>query len=144
MGAHAGYPLIIYNLVSLKSQFQFITAEKFQGVIKELSNYEIYPNSENEHLPDHIQLAAKLSCNQAKMNKVLKDLLNNIIDGLYDHPLAIMDKVHILHISPFIEPEDKNKDWVQHQWERAISIPVVLPETPRIGDSVEIPFVRTS
>jgi hypothetical protein len=51
MGAHASYPLIIFNLVSLKTQFQFFSEEKFQGVIKELLNYEIYPNSENEHLP---------------------------------------------------------------------------------------------
>jgi hypothetical protein len=144
MGAHASYPLIIENLVSLKSQLQFITDEKFQGVIRELSGYEIYPNSDNEHLPDHIQLATKMNLNQAKMNKILKDLLNKIISGLYDHPLIIKHKVHILHISPFIEPEDKNKDWVKHEWERAISIPVVLPVTPRIGDSVEIPFARTS
>jgi hypothetical protein len=39
MGAHASYPLIIYNLVSLKNQFQFISDEKFQAVIKELSDY---------------------------------------------------------------------------------------------------------
>ncbi len=146
MGAHASYPLIIYNLVSMKSQFQFITADKFQGVIKELSNYEIYPNSENDHLPDHTHFAEKLNCNQLKMNKILKDLLNNIIDGLYDHPLAIKDKVHILHISPYIEEDDKdkNKDWVRKQWEKSISIPIVLPVTPRIGEYVEIPFMRTS
>jgi hypothetical protein len=49
------------------------------------------------------------------MNKILKDLLHSIIDGLYGHPLAIKAKVHILHISPYIEQEDKdkNKDWVQ-------------------------------
>lgn len=41
MGSHASYPLIIENLVSLKSQFQFITEEKFQGVLKELSEYEV-------------------------------------------------------------------------------------------------------
>lgn len=47
MGAHASYPLIIYNLVSLKSQFRFITAEKFQGLIKELLNYEIFSNQKD-------------------------------------------------------------------------------------------------
>jgi hypothetical protein len=52
MGAHVSYPLVIYHLVSLKSQFHFITDKKFQGVIKELSNFEIYPNSDNNHLPD--------------------------------------------------------------------------------------------
>lgn len=144
MGAHTSYPLVIYHLVSLKSQFQFITVEKFQGVIKDLSNYEIYPNSENEHLPDHIQLAEKLNCNQLKMNKILKDLLNNLINSLNDHPLTIKDKVHFLHVSPYIEPEEKNKDWIQKAWEKSISIPVILPVTPRIGEYVEIPFIRTS
>ena len=144
MGSHTSYPLVIYHLVSMKSQFQFITVEKFQGVVKELSNYEIYPNSENEHLPDHIQLAEKLNCNQLKMNKILKDLLNNLINSLNDHPLTIKDKVHFLHVSPYIEPEEKNKDWIQKAWEKSISIPVILPVTPRIGEYVEIPFIRTS
>ena len=75
MGAHASYHLIIYNLVSLKSHFQFITDEKFQGVIEELSTFEIFPNSENDHLPDHTQLAEKMNYSQTKMNKILKDLL---------------------------------------------------------------------
>ncbi len=144
MGAHASYPLIIYNLVSLKSQFQFFSEERFKGVIKELSNYEIYPNSENEHLPDHIQLAEKLNCNQLKMNKILKDLHIKIIKDLYDHPLNIRDLVHILHVAPYIEPEEKNKEWIQNQWERAMTIPAVLPVTPQIGDYIEIPFIRTS
>lgn len=144
MGAHASYTLIIYNLVSLKSHFHLIATEKFQGVIKELSNYEIYPNSENDHLPDHTQLAEKLNCNQLKMNKILKDLLHNIINDLNDHPLIIENTVHILHVSPYIDPDEKNKDWINKQWEKAISIPVVLPVTPRIGDYVEIPFIKTS
>jgi predicted transcriptional regulator len=113
MAAHASYTLIIYNLVSLKSQFRFITAEKFQGVIKELSNYDIQFNSDNDHLPDPIQLASKLKCDQTKLKKILKDLHNKIIEALNEHPLIIKDVVHILHVSPFIEPEEKNKDWVQ-------------------------------
>jgi hypothetical protein len=145
MGAHASYPLVIYHLVSLKSHFHLITIEKFQGVIKELSNYEIYPNSDNDHLPDHTQLADKLKCNQLKMNKILKDLHDNIIKGFNDHPLIIKDLVHILHVSPYIDQEDKkNKEWVHKEWERAISIPVVLPVTPKIGEYVEIPFMKTS
>ena len=144
MGAHVSYPLVIYHLVSLKSHFYLITAEKFQGVIKELSNYEIYPNSENDHLPDHTHLAEKLNCNQLKMNKILKDLLHNIINDLNDHLLIIENTVHILHVSPCIDPDEKNKDWIHKQWEKSISIPVVLPATPRIGEYVEIPFLRTS
>ena len=142
MGAHACYPMIIENLVSLKSQFQFITDEKFQSVIKELSEFEIYPNSDNDNLPDHTLLAKKLNLNQAKMNKILKDLLIKIIDDLYDHPLIVKDKVHLLHITPYIEPEDRKKDWVQSEWAKSISIPVVLPVTPKIGDYVEIPFTK--
>ena len=144
MGTHISYDLVIYHLVSLKSQFHLITAEKFQGVIKELSNYEIYYNSDNDHLPEHTQLADKLNCNQIKMNKILRDLLNNLINSLNDYPLKIKDIVHILHVSPHIEPEDQNKDWVRNRWERSITIPVVLPVTPRIGDYIEIPLMKTS
>jgi len=144
MGTHVSYSLVIYHLVSLKSHFHLITNEKFQGVIKELSNYEIYPNSDNDHLPDHTQLADKLNCKQLKMNKILKDLLNNLINCLNDHPLVITKTVHILHVSPYIDPDEKNKDWIHKQWEKAISIPVVLPVIPRIGDYVEIPLVKTS
>jgi hypothetical protein len=113
---------------------------------KELSNYEIYPNSDDDHLPDHTQLAEKLNCNQLKMNKILKDLLDNIIKVFNDHPLIIKDIVHLLYVYPYIDQEDtkKNKDWVQKEREWAISIPVVLPVTPNIGDYVEIPFMRTS
>jgi hypothetical protein len=110
----------------LKSHFQFITADKFQGVIKELSDYEIYPNSENDHLPDHAQLSKKLNYNQLKMNKILKDLLNNLIKDLNDHPLIIKNFVHILHVTPYLDPDEKNKDWINKQWEKAKSIPVVL------------------
>lgn len=144
MGSHASYPLIIENLVSMKSQFQCIAEEKFQSLMKELSEYEVYINSDNEHLPDHIQLASKLNLNQARMNKLLRELLDKIFNGLYDHPLIIKDKVHILHIWPSIEPEDENKEWAKLQWKRAITIPFVLPETPRIGENVEIPLVRIS
>lgn len=145
MGAHTSYPLVIDHLVSLKSHFHLITTEKFQDVIKELSKFEIYPNSDNDHLPDHKQLAENLNCNQLKMNKILKDLLNDLINSLNDHPLAIKDIVHILLISTYIDPEDKNnRDWIEKERERSIAIPVVLPVTPRIGDYVEIPFIKTS
>jgi hypothetical protein len=144
MGAHASYPIIIFNLVSLKSQFQFISDEKFQVVIKELTDYQIYPNSDNDHLPDHVQLAHKLGYKQAKMNQILRDLLRRILDDFNDHPLRIEKSVHIIHISPFTDPEEKNTEWIQRQEEKSISVQVVLPVTPRIGDFIELPFTRNS
>ena len=108
MGAHASYHIIIYNVVSLKSQFQYISDEKFQIVIKELSEYQIYPNSDNGHLPDHIQLAEKLGYKQAKMNQILRDLLNRVLDDFNEHPLRIEKVVHIIQISPFTDQEEKN------------------------------------
>jgi hypothetical protein len=128
----------------LKNQFHFITDEKYQDVMKELSGYEIYPNSANEHLPDHCQLAKKLNLPQIRINKILKDLINKIIEDFQEHPLVVKEVVHVLYISPYIEPEDRKEDWVQDECKRSIVIPVVLPVTPRIGEFVEIPFVRMS
>lgn len=144
MGAHASYPLIIYNLVSLKNQFQYISDEKFQIVIKELSDYQIYPNSDNDHLPDHVQLAEKLGNKQAKMNQMLRDLLKKVLDDTNEHPFVINNLVHLIQISLFTDPEEKNKEWIHKQSERSISVQVVLPVTPRIGDYIELPFIRNS
>ena len=82
--------------MSLKNHFQYITAEKFQAIIKELINYDIIPNSENDHLPDHNLLASKLSLDLYKTNKLLKDLFNLIISDLSQHPLLIKNLIHTL------------------------------------------------
>lgn len=144
MGAHVSYPLIIFNLVSLKSQFQFISDEKFQVVIKELSDYQIYPNSDNDHLPDHVQLAEKLGYKQGKMNQILKDLLKRVLEDFNVHPFVVSNLVHIIQISPFTDPEEKNTEWIKKQEEKSISVQLVLPVTPRIGDFIELPFTRYS
>jgi hypothetical protein len=78
------------------------------------------------------------------MNEILKDLLNNLISSLNDHPLVIKNTVHILLVSPYIDPDEKNKEWVQKEWEKSITIPVVLSVTQKIGEYVEIPFIKTS
>lgn len=65
------------------------------------------------------------------------------MSSFYDHPLEVKNIVHILNISPYIEREDKFI-WDDNQRHRSISIPVFLLVTPRIGDYVEIPFIRTS
>jgi len=59
-----------------------ITKERYQAVINESSKYEVYPHSENEHLPDHKQLAAKLRYIQNRMNLLILDLLNELILAL--------------------------------------------------------------
>lgn len=109
-----------------------------------MSDYKIYPNSDNKHLPDHIHLAKELSLNQAKMNKILNELLNYTFHDFDDPPLFIKDMVNILHISSYFEPEERNEAWVQNSWEIANPILAVIQVTPRIGDYVESPYMRMS
>jgi len=78
------------------------------------------------------------------MNNILKELQNLLISNLYDHPLIIKELVYVLQVNPYIDPGYKNKDLVKPEWEKAISNCVKLPVTPRIGEYVEIPFVKTS
>jgi aromatic ring-cleaving dioxygenase len=112
-------------------------------VITELSKYEFYANSDNDHLPDHIQLAGILGYNQAKMNKILKELFNQIIENLYENPIMINNVIHHLHIHPYFESEDqKNKEWVKDQWYKAITVSIILPVTSRIGDYIKLPFLQ--
>lgn len=65
MGAHTSFPMLIEHLVGLKSHFHNITVEQYQGVIKELSNYDVQFYSDNDHLPTADQLAVKMKCDLA-------------------------------------------------------------------------------
>jgi len=144
MGIYTCYPIIICHLVSLKNRFGFVTDEKFQKLIHELEKYEVKSFSDNDHLPYHTYLAAKLNYSQVKMNKLLKDLHHEIIEGFNYNPLIITDKIHILHISRYYEQKDIGKEWLQKELDKSIFMQVVLPVTPRIGEYIEIPFIKVN
>jgi hypothetical protein len=144
MGSHANYFRIIKYLINLKDEFHRIDKERFQPSIKELNNYEIYPHSDNDHLPDNKQLAAKLKYSQYKMNIILKDLLKELVVEFHNSPLVIKKYVHqfLIHI-PWDEERDiPNKKFVEESRKQSIYIEMILPVTPRIGEEVTIPLLE--
>jgi hypothetical protein len=144
MGSHANYYSIIEHLIVLKGEFHRITKERYQPVIKELSNFEVYPHSDNEHLPDHKQLAAKLKYSQNKMNSLLRDLLKELVVEFHYPPLEVKNHVHqfLIHI-PWEEERDfKNKEYLEQVRKESVFVQMVLPITPRIGEEIEIPFIQ--
>lgn len=143
MGSHANYYSIIEHLVILKGEFQRISKGKYQPVLKELSNYEVFPHSDNEHLPDHKALAAKLNYSQGKMNSILKDLLKEIVLEFRYPPLEVKKVVHqfLIHI-PWDEERDiPNKKYVEESRQQSTYIAMNLPVTPQLGEEIEIPFI---
>ena len=144
MGSHANFYLIIRYLVTLKRELHRVTKDKYQPVIQELSSYEVYPHSDNEHLPDNKALAAKLNYTQGKMNSLLKDLLKELVGELNYPPIEIKDHVHqfLIHLPWDEEREFKNKDYLQQVKQESIFIQMKLPVTPRIGEEIEIPFIE--
>ena len=144
MGSHANYYSIIEHLIVLKGEFHRITKERFQLVIRELSNYEVYPHSDNDHLPDHKILATKLKYSQNKMNTILKDLLKELVLEFHYPPLKIKDHVHqfLIHLPWDEEHSIPNKKFVEESREQSIYIEMILPVTPRIGEEVTIPFIE--
>ena len=68
------------------------------GYIIELCNYEIYPYSDNDHLPNHKDLAKKFNITQSKINSILKDLHYDLINEFIEPPLIIKDCVHQINI----------------------------------------------
>lgn len=143
MGSHVNYYWIIHHLILLKDELHRITKEKYQDVIRELKDYEVYPHSDNEHLPDHKDLARKLKYNQSKMNSVLKDLLCELVQEFHYPPLIIKNYVHQVHIHlPYDEEYQLPKDRKEQFWNDQTWIEMILPVTPSIGDEIEIPFIE--
>jgi hypothetical protein len=144
MGGHANYYWIIEHLIVLKGEFHRITKEKYQPVIDELSTYEVFPHSDNDHLPDHKQLAAKLGYSQSKINSLLRELLMELVQEFHFAPLVIKNHVHqfLIHI-PWDEERDiPNKKYLEESRKQSIYFEMILPVTPRIGEEVTIPFIE--
>jgi hypothetical protein len=146
MGSHANYYWIIEHLIVLKGEFHRITKERYQPLINELSNYEVYPHSDNEYLPDHKTLAVKLKYSQSKMNSILRDLLNELVGEFHYSPLEIKNHLHqfMIHI-PWDEAQKiPNKRYVEESKHQFLYLEMKLPVTPRLGEEIEIPFVKES
>lgn len=144
MGYHANYYSIIEHLIVLKGEFHRIKKEQYQPVINELSNYEVYPNSDNDHLPDHKILAVKLKYRQSAMNAILKDLLKELVQELQYPPLEVKNYVHqfLIHIPWDEERNIPNKKFVEESRQNSTYIEMSLPVTPRLGEEVIIPFIE--
>jgi hypothetical protein len=136
--------MIIEHLIALKNEFYRITKERYQPLIKELSTYEVYPHSDNDHLPDHKILATKLKYSQSKMNTILKDLLNELVLEFHYPPLEVKNHIYqFLIYIPWDEKEDfKNKDYWEQVRQQSVSLQMILPIIPRIGEEIEIPFLQ--
>lgn len=144
MGSHANYYRIIENLIILKGEFHRITKEKYQPVINELSTYEVFPHSDNDHLPDHKQLAEKLKYSQSKMNSLLRDLLKELVVEFHYPPLKVKKHVHqfLIHIPWDEERYIPNKKYVEQARLQSVYLEMELPVTPRIGEELTIPFLE--
>jgi hypothetical protein len=91
--SHFNYYLIIRYLIGLKDEFHKINDNRYKTVIEELSSYEVYPHSDNEHLPDHKALASKFNYSQVKFNSILRDLLKELVSEFHYTPLKINNMV---------------------------------------------------
>lgn len=141
MGAHANYYWIIHYLVELKEELRRVEKAKYKPLIKELSSYEIYPHSDNKHIPNHKDLAEKFSWGQGKMNLMLKDLYMELMATLSDYPMLVKNLVHQIHIHiPYDEQNEMSKELRNVIRGEAIFIQMVLPVTPQIGEEISIPF----
>lgn len=144
MGSQAKYHSIIKHLIVLKGEFHRITKVRYHPLINELSTYEVYPNSDNDHLPDHKDLASKLKYSQSRMNSILRDLLKELVLEFHYPPLKIENHVHqfLIHLPWDEEHSIPNKKFVEESRQQFFYMEMVLPFTPRLGEEIEIPFVQ--
>lgn len=142
-GAHVNYHWLIHYLILLKGEFHRVKTEKYQVVLNELSTYVVDNNSDSDCLPNHKDLAKKFNFSQLKMNTILKDLFEKLINELSDPPLIIKYVVHQIHIHfPYDEENKMDKDVKEKFRKESIWIEMVLPVTPRIGDEISIPMIE--
>lgn len=137
------YWRIIHDLVSYKQELHRITDAKFQPLIIEIKKYEIVPESDDENLPSHKDLATVLNYSIPKISKLLKELLNKLIYDFRRNPLKIKEVTHIIHIDYSYEEQNridkqrKERIYSEYTW-----VEVDLSRTPSLGDEIRLDFMR--
>lgn len=145
MGPHTNYYMLIYNLIRFKDEFHRITDKKFQPIISELSKYAIINDDYEEEFPDNKKLAVILSISQPKMNKLLKELYDELTYTFTRQPLIIKKSVCQIHIhlsDQEVEGMDrKRKEYFSN---KSTWIQAELPFIPRIGEEIRWDFLAES
>ena len=82
----------------MKNELRKITKAKFQALIKILYQYEIDPDSDNDNLPSHHDIAKALEYKVPRACKLLKDLHIELTSDFMCNSLDIEDYVHVIRL----------------------------------------------
>lgn len=144
MGGHTNYHWLIYTLILMKEELSRMKKEKYQPLIKILEQYEADPKSDNDHLPDHHDIAKMLEYKEPRACKLLKDLHVDLIQDYMSNPIIIKDFVHVIHIHfPWDERNEMKRRDKNHPFLKEYTrVSMKLPFTPRIGEEIRLDFLH--
>jgi hypothetical protein len=145
MSSHINYYILVYNLIRFKEEFYRISDKKYQPIINELANYAIISNDYEEEFPNNKELAVKLSFSQPKMNRLLKELYDELISTFSRQPLKIRKSLCQIYIHfSFEEEEAMDRKRREYFSNKSTWIQAELPFIPRIGEEIRWDFLAES
>jgi hypothetical protein len=142
MGSHTNYHIVIHQLILHKEEFSRLKKPKYQDILQELSRFTIEPDSDNDKVPDHKLLAEKFRYKQSRMNSLLKEIYDDLIEDINIQPIVVKNYVYTIHIA--LDPDEFNgtvMENIEKACEQATTICMTLPIPIQIGDEIEIPIV---
>jgi len=122
---------LIFSISSMKSFCRFLTPkdETYQKVLDQVLQYDYY--NEDSKLPSSKDIYTKLGITSASFKKYLNQIYTDLIELMFNNPsvFSISKLTYHFYIRGFPRSE-------------GVSINGYIPFCPRVGDQVELPFLR--
>src|ERR1035437_6644385 len=96
MGSHTNYHIVIHQLILHKEEFSRLKKPKYQDILRELRKFTIEPDSDNDKVPDHKLLAEKFRYKQSRMNSLLKEIYDDLIEDININPIVVKNYVYTI------------------------------------------------
>ncbi len=141
MGGHRNYYLILETLVIFK---ELIT--KSDPIAEYIKGLKHSGDIDESGIPSNKEIAQTLGLKQTKVNERLRKLYKDLLWESRFNPPVIKNLIHQIHIGYTIEEIEKykNKEIRKEIEDRTLDISLRLPETPRLGEYINLSFLEGS
>ncbi|MFY0653883.1 MAG: hypothetical protein JXQ96_17720 [Cyclobacteriaceae bacterium] len=146
MGRNREYTRMIHALLTFENSWDQIDNNKYRVLMNVLKRYAFNPRDETwETVPGIKQISEDLNMSRLKTNLLIRNLYEDLMETFYEHPPKVLHRVHHISIvTPWEELRSKGKRGGHDDDGRGLVVHLELPETPKVGEFIEIRFLDNS
>jgi hypothetical protein len=137
------YHLVVHTLFEFKDRLEKFSTPKNLKVLEYFQKTAYNFEDEDAHTPQLKEITQLVDLPRTKVNEIIKDFYNRLIESFSYEPIEIKRSVVTIHIAftweeqKELEKTEAGKEFLKQQ----LSIDVNLPIIPRVGEDIRLDFL---